>query len=73
MDLTGNLSSLATHMAQTRQQQTAELAVLKKAIDQQASNALALLEALPQVGSSAAVSPAPSLPANLGQNINVVV
>ena len=73
MDLTGNLTSLATHMAQTRQQQTVELAVLKKAIDQQASNALALLEALPQVGSSAAVSPAPSLPSSLGQNINVVV
>jgi hypothetical protein len=54
-------------MSQTKTSETAELAVLKKAIDIQAEGAIALLEALPQP------TPSSNLPANLGQNLNVVV
>ncbi len=44
---TSALANLATDMSNVRTQQTAELAVLKKAIDLQAEGALQLLQALP--------------------------
>ena len=41
------IAALSTHMASARTQQTAEIAVLKKAIDLQSEGALQLLQALP--------------------------
>lgn len=61
MDI-GNIASLATGMTQERTQQAIGVAVLKKALDAQASGAMALIAALPPVQGS--------LPANLGQNID---
>lgn len=61
MDI-GNIASLATGMTQERTQQAIGVAVLKKALDVQASGAMALIAALPPVQGS--------LPANLGQNID---
>lgn len=62
MDI-GNIASLATGMTQERAQQAVGVAVLKKALDIQASGAMALIAALPPVQDS--------LPANLGQNIDI--
>ncbi|MBS4098021.1 MAG: YjfB family protein [Sulfuricella sp.] len=62
MDI-GSIASLATNMAQERTQQEVSMAVLKKALDTEASNAMALIDAIPPAQSN--------LPANLGQNINV--
>lgn len=59
----GNIASLATNMSQERSQQAIGVAVLKKALDAQASAAMALVQAIPQAQSN--------LPANLGQNIDV--
>jgi len=59
-----DIARLATSMAQTKIQQQVGIAVLKKALDVEASTALALLQAIPPVPSIA------NLPANLGQNIN---
>lgn len=62
---TSTIAAMATHMANTRVQQTQELAVLKKAIDLQAEGALQLLQAvapLPTLSSSGGVA---------GQIINV--
>lgn len=61
MDITtvSGMASLATSMAQTQTQQQAGIAVLKKAMDIESSNAMALIQAIP---------PAPS--GNVGQNIN---
>lgn len=44
---TSTITGLATHMASARLQQSAEIAVLKKAIDLQSEGALQLLQALP--------------------------
>ena len=59
-----DIARLATSMAQTQFRQEVGVAVLKRALDMEASTALALLQALPAVPSAA------NLPANLGQNIN---
>jgi hypothetical protein len=56
----GNLASLATGMAQQRNQLDISVAVFKKTLDAQSSAALSLIEAVPTV----------SLPAHLGNNIN---
>ena len=59
------IANLATNLSNSRVQQTAELATLKKAIDIQAEGALQLLQAippLPTVSSSGGVA---------GQIINV--
>lgn len=48
MDTLG-ISALATEMATTRTAQAAQIAVLKIAMNQQASGALQLLQALPPV------------------------
>jgi len=57
----GNIANLATAMAQERTDQAVGVAVLKKALDIQASGAMALIAAIP----------APqSLPPNLGQNVD---
>ena len=59
------IANLATNLSNSRVQQTAELATLKKAIDKQAEGALQLLQAippLPTVSSSGGVA---------GQIINV--
>lgn len=57
----GSIAALATGMAQQRVSQQIGIAVLKKAIDAQASGAVSLIAALPA---------AYNLPAHLGQNIN---
>ena len=57
------IASLATEMQQAKTSQDVSIAVLKKALDAQSTNALALLEALPPVTSA-------NLPAHLGQNVN---
>lgn len=61
MELSG-LVSLATQMAQNRTAAAASTLVLKKALESQESAALTLI---------ASVSKS-SLPAHLGQNVNVV-
>lgn len=61
------IASLATSMSNARVQQTAELAVLKKAIDLEAAGALQLLQAIapmPTVSSTGGMA---------GQVINVAV
>jgi len=57
-----SIANLATNMAQERTGQEVGVAVLKKALDIQASGAMALINALPPTP--------PSLPSNLGQNVN---
>jgi hypothetical protein len=64
MDTTA-IAATATAMQQTKTDQAISIAVLKKALDTQASSAAALLDALPPV------TPA-NLPPHLGQNINTV-
>ncbi|TCS37513.1 putative motility protein YjfB-like [Paucimonas lemoignei] len=56
------IASMATAMEQTKTAQEVSVAVLKKALDSQASTASALLDALPPVTAN--------LPPHLGQNIN---
>lgn len=63
MNLTG-VANLATSISNTGADQEVGIAVLKKALDSEASTAAALLQALPPVDNS------PRLPPNLGQNIN---
>lgn len=58
-----NIANLATTMAATGTTQAVGVAVLKKAIDIQASSATALLEALPPATGA-------NLPPHLGRNIN---
>lgn len=60
---TSSIASLATSMASNATNQAIGIAVLKKAMDIEASGAAALLQAIPQV-------PAANLPPHLGQNIN---
>lgn len=62
MDTTG-IASLASSTAAMKTGDTVGVSVLKKAMDMQKSNAMALIQALPPI-------PAPNLPAHLGQNIN---
>ncbi|MDB4988066.1 MAG: hypothetical protein JWN04_3244 [Myxococcaceae bacterium] len=62
MDISG-IAGLATQLSQQRTAQTAGILVLKKAMDAQQSSALTLI---------ASATPAASLPAHLGQNINTV-
>ncbi|MEC4721818.1 YjfB family protein [Noviherbaspirillum sp. CPCC 100848] len=58
-----DIARLATTMASTATSQAVNVAVMKKAMDIQASSAAALLQALPPVSSA-------NLPPHLGQNIN---
>ena len=54
------IASLATNMAQQRNDMDVSIAVFKKALDAQSSAALSLIEAIPTV----------SLPPHLGNNVN---
>jgi hypothetical protein len=58
-----SIAQLATTMAATATNQAIGIAVMKKAMDVQASTATALLEALPPVTET-------QLPAHLGQHVN---
>ncbi|MCB5183876.1 YjfB family protein [Methylobacillus gramineus] len=58
------IANVATELSATKLQQEVGISVLKKALDISSSNALALLQALPQLPS------APNLPDHLGQNVN---
>lgn len=58
-----DIARLATTMASTATSQAVNVAVMKKAMDIQASSAAALLQALPPVSSA-------NLPPHLGQNID---
>lgn len=57
------IASAATAMEQVKTAQAVNVAVLKKALDSQASTAAALLDALPPVTAA-------NLPPHLGQHIN---
>lgn len=57
------IASLATRMSQQRTAEAAGLLVLKKAMQMQEQTAMTLIDA---------VRPASSLPAHVGQNVNVV-
>jgi hypothetical protein len=59
-----SIAKLATTMADTSNRTEVGYAVLKKAMDVQASSAQALIEAIPPA------TPAANLPSHLGQNIN---
>jgi len=58
-----NIANLATTIASTATNQAVGIAVMKKAIDIQATSATALLEALPPATSA-------NLPSHLGQHID---
>lgn len=58
-----NVAHLATTIATTATNQAIGIAVMKKAMDVQASSAAAMLEALPPTTEA-------NLPPHLGQNIN---
>jgi hypothetical protein len=60
-----SIASLATTMATTATQQAVSIAVMKKAMDIQASSAAAMLEMLPPVDG-------PNLPPHLGQHVNTI-
>lgn len=62
MDISA-IASLSTLLAQQRTGQSAELMVLKKALQIQESSAMTLI---------ASVTPSENLPPHLGQNVNVV-
>ena len=57
------IANLATQMSQQRPAETAQLRVLKKAMEIQESNAMTLI---------ASVTQASDLPSHLGQNVNVI-
>lgn len=59
-----NIASLATSMAQQRNDVDVSLTVFKKALDMQGSSALALIESVSQ-------TPVAALPAHLGNHINI--
>ncbi len=64
-----DVSSLAAAATAYKAQMVGDaiaVTVLRKALDVQAQDALALVQALPQV------TPSSALPENLGQNLNVV-
>jgi uncharacterized protein (UPF0147 family) len=56
-----SIARLSTTIAETNTRQDVSMAVLKKAMDVQASSATALLEALPST---------PNLPSHLGNRVN---
>jgi len=58
-----NLPAIPTSIAAASTDDKVSIAVLRKALDIQASSAATLLDALPTVGSA-------NLPAHLGQNVN---
>jgi hypothetical protein len=58
-----SIANLATSMEAVRTDQEVGIAVLKKALDMQATSAAALLQALPPVQSA-------NLPPHLGQKVN---
>ena len=58
-----SIAEVATTLSETRLNQAIGIAVLKKAIDQNAENAINLISALPS---------SQSLPSHLGKNINIV-
>lgn len=62
MDVT-QITSLATTIADTNNREAVGMAVLRKAMDVQASSASALIAALPPVSK-------PNLPSHLGQNVD---
>ena len=66
-----SIAALATQMSAARTQQAVSVAVLKMALDQQGSAALALLDAAAQ--STAAVAQVADSISSLGQNIDVFV
>ncbi|MDY7572907.1 YjfB family protein [Actimicrobium sp. CCI2.3] len=57
-------ASLSTNLSTEKTQQAIGIAVLKRALDNDASTASALLDALPAVPTTS------NLPSNLGRNIN---
>ncbi|GGY64949.1 YjfB family protein [Pseudoduganella albidiflava] len=59
-----SIARLSTTIAETGTKQEVSMAVLKKAMDMQASSAAALIDALPAAPS------APNLPPHLGNRIN---
>jgi hypothetical protein len=59
-----NIVNFATTLSNNRISEEVGIAVLKKALDAGTTAALMLIEAIP---------PAPSLPSNLGQNIDISV
>lgn len=61
-----SIAALSTDMSMAQTQNAVSLAVLKKAMDQQGSAALALLSAATQTAPVAA-----SNPSNLGQSVDV--
>lgn len=61
MDI-NNIANLATAMSAQKTGDAVAISVLKKALETQASGALALIQALPQVPAS--------LPPHLGNNVN---
>jgi hypothetical protein len=58
-----SLAAVASAMQSRQVGDAVAVSVLRKALDAQAAGAVALLQALPQ--------PAPALPANLGNHLNV--
>lgn len=58
-----NIPSVPTSIAAVSTDDKVSIAVLRKALDIQATNAATLIDALPSVGSA-------NLPPHLGQNIN---
>ncbi len=58
-----SIARLSTTIAETNTRQDVSMAVLKKAMDVQASSAAALVEALPS-------TPSANLPSHLGNTIN---
>lgn len=62
MEISG-IARLASAMSQQQTAEAADVAILKKALDMQQQTAATLISA---------VTPAASLPAHLGQNVNVI-
>ncbi|TWI65304.1 putative motility protein YjfB-like [Pseudoduganella lurida] len=58
-----SIARLSTTIAETGTRQEVSMAVLKKAMDAQATSAAALIQALPDI-------PAANLPAHLGNHVN---
>ena len=60
-----NIASLAASLSASKTNEEVGVAVLKKALDIQKTNAATLLQALPPL-------PTPNLPPHLGQNIDTI-
>ncbi|MBD3669566.1 MAG: YjfB family protein [Gammaproteobacteria bacterium] len=65
MDLSAGISVTQLEQSATRTGDAVAISVMKKAMDAQASAAAQLIESVP--------APSASLPAHLGQNVNVKV